>query len=542
MSVVEVTGSPFAQKTSFWIRLDQWLERGGERLNPILVKEARQALKSRQFLVTFSLLLICGWAWSLLGVALLMPSVYFAPSGPFMLIGYFIVLNVPLLLIVPFSAYRSLAGERDDGTFEMLSITTLSSRQIVTGKLGSAVLQMLVYYSALSPCIAFTYLLRGVDILSILLMLVYTFLASLFLSALGLMVATLTHFRHLQMLLSVLLLLGLLFVTFLWCTWSIAMVSQSGALPYDEPAFWISHLTLISGHASYVVLFVLAAAAQLSFASDNRSTRLRIVMVVQQVLITGWCLYLWLQADDDDVLYVLPILSGVHWMVMGSFMIGELAQLSPRIRRRLPQSFLGRLFLTWFNPGSGTGYVFACVNLAAAAATTALAASTAQLIGSGAAPVDLRIHLFSLLLVAYVALYLGVGRMIVLLLRRYLEFGLLLPLLVNVLLVGLGAALPTFLQAWVMGFANFDVYTDLQVTNWMWTLMEVADKGILPTPIVPIVVTSAAAGVFLINLLLAGREVAQVREAVPERVRRDEVEQHPALLAAGGKPRSPFDD
>ena len=33
----------------FWSRLDRWLERSGERLNPILVKEARQALKSRQF-------------------------------------------------------------------------------------------------------------------------------------------------------------------------------------------------------------------------------------------------------------------------------------------------------------------------------------------------------------------------------------------------------------------------------------------------------------------------------------------------------------
>ncbi|MHB8953051.1 MAG: hypothetical protein ACYC4U_08710 [Pirellulaceae bacterium] len=39
-------------------------------------------------------------------------------------------------------------------------------------------LQMLVYYSALSPCIAFTYLLRGVDIVTILLILFYTLWAS----------------------------------------------------------------------------------------------------------------------------------------------------------------------------------------------------------------------------------------------------------------------------------------------------------------------------------------------------------------------------
>ena len=118
-----------------------------------------------------------------------------------------------MLLIVPFSAYRSLAGEREDGTYELLSITTLSARQIVTGKLGSAVLQMLVYYSALSPCIAFTYLLRGVDIVTILLVLFYTFLASVLLSAVGLMVATVSRARHVQVLLSVALLLGLAFLT-----------------------------------------------------------------------------------------------------------------------------------------------------------------------------------------------------------------------------------------------------------------------------------------------------------------------------------------
>jgi len=35
------------------------------------------------------------------------------------------------------------------------------ARQIISGKLGSAALQVLVYLSALAPCLAFTYLLRG---------------------------------------------------------------------------------------------------------------------------------------------------------------------------------------------------------------------------------------------------------------------------------------------------------------------------------------------------------------------------------------------
>jgi ABC-type Na+ efflux pump permease subunit len=80
---------------------------------------------------------------------------------------------------VPYGAYRSLATEREDRTYELLSVTTLRPRQIIGGKLAGAVLQMLVYLSAISPCLAFTYLLRGLDILTIATIIVYLFFGSL---------------------------------------------------------------------------------------------------------------------------------------------------------------------------------------------------------------------------------------------------------------------------------------------------------------------------------------------------------------------------
>src|SRR3954471_8656788 len=126
---------------SRWAKIEALLDRLGDRLNPILVKEARQAMKSRQFVVTFSLLLLCGWLWTALFVLTGLPAIYYAPVGPGILAGYYAVLSVPLLIVVPYAACRSLAGEWEDGTFELLSITTLSARQIIAGKLASAVLQ-----------------------------------------------------------------------------------------------------------------------------------------------------------------------------------------------------------------------------------------------------------------------------------------------------------------------------------------------------------------------------------------------------------------
>ena len=81
-------------------------------------------------------------------------------------------------------------------------------------------------------------------------------------------------------------------------------------------------------------------------------------MVLQHVLGTGWAAWAWLgpARGDEELLYIFLCLAGVHWYAMGCFMTGEAPQLSQRVKRRLPQSFLGRTFFTWFNPGPGTGY------------------------------------------------------------------------------------------------------------------------------------------------------------------------------------------
>ena len=64
-------------------RLDGGIERFGESLNPILVKESRQALKSNQFLITFTLLLACAWGWSTSSIqAPLLPKMLSTSSKP----------------------------------------------------------------------------------------------------------------------------------------------------------------------------------------------------------------------------------------------------------------------------------------------------------------------------------------------------------------------------------------------------------------------------------------------------------------------------
>src|SRR6185437_11493038 len=94
-----VEQAPAARSAAWRDRLEGGLVWLGDRLNPILVKETRQALKSRQFVVTFILVLFLAWAWSIFGVAIIGPSIRYAASGLYMFNGYYVILAVPLMVI-----------------------------------------------------------------------------------------------------------------------------------------------------------------------------------------------------------------------------------------------------------------------------------------------------------------------------------------------------------------------------------------------------------------------------------------------------------
>ena len=277
----------------FGQRLMSHLERAGEWLNPLLVKECRQAMKSKWFAVVFTLVLLACWFWSIVGVIHLGPDVPYRFNGAELFYQYYLILAVPLL-IIPFAAFRSLIAEREDNTYELVSITALTPRQIIGGKLGSAVLQMLVYFSAVAPCMAFTYLLRGIDVLTICLILYYTFLTSLGLSLFSLLMATLVKEKHWQILVSVLLVIGL-FLTFIGAQQLCYDILRCSGLPIRETGFWEFNAVLLIVFASTSVLLYLAAGAQLTFPSENRSTPLRITMLVQQSLFAAMAGYFAIQ-------------------------------------------------------------------------------------------------------------------------------------------------------------------------------------------------------------------------------------------------------
>ncbi|MBA3484431.1 MAG: hypothetical protein H0T51_21730, partial [Pirellulales bacterium] len=329
--------------TRFWSAMENRLLALAEYANPILVKEARQALKSRQFVVTFLIVLIACWIVSFVVVAQIGPQIYYAAAGPTLLIWYFGILCVPLALIVPFSAFRSLAAEQEENTYDLLSITTLSSRQIISGKLASAIVQMMVYLCAVSPCIAFTFLLRGVDAITLGVLLSVAVLGCMGLSMIALLIGAMARVRSTQVVISVGLVLGLAGKCFMGIMLGWAII-EGGSSVYRDSEFWLAMFVVMTIYVTTFGLIHAAAAAQIAFVSENRSTPLRRWMMAQQAC---WCGFIggaaswegtWNRGSNNyaQMMMVLGAGAALYWYFMGILMTGEWPHLSRRVQRSLP--------------------------------------------------------------------------------------------------------------------------------------------------------------------------------------------------------------
>jgi len=516
--------------TTWFTKLLCLLEAIADRANPILVKETRQALKSRQFVLTFLVVLIACWIASFAVVAIA-PNVYYGAEGGSMLIVYCAILAFPLMLIVPYSAYRSLAAEQEDNTYDLLSITALTTGQIITGKLGSAVVQMLVYLSAVSPCIAFAFLLRGIDALTIVVLLVYFGMASLGLSMLALLVGTVAKVRYTQVLLSVLLILGLALAFFL----SIPLV---GTFIYESYSFlrstsyWVWNLAFFTLYATTFALVHAAASAQIAFASENRSTPLRRIMVVQQACFLGWVAVPLLYENGireiNGAVLVSAIFLGIYWYVMGAMLTSEWPYLSRRVQRSLPQTKMGRIFLTWFNPGPGTGYMFCVANLTMIAVIGLFLIFLFSAVAKNSPSLDQVIY-FLTFGWCYIVIFLGLGRLLISLARRFIFVSMTAGFLLHIILLLVACGTPQILAFMSLSGQYYVQYSLLHSSNPIWTLYVLADEGSasIEAFTLSFILVPSALIVLLLNMRTVAAEMQYQRSLLPTRVAEEEALLHP---------------
>lgn len=258
----------------------------GDRFSPILVKELRQGLRTRFF--TAALLLFHSL------IILLLTSVLL--DAPVEMVNgiFWGIAGLMLLLVLPLRAFNELNAESSDGTLDMLTLTSIPSSRILSGKWVALFGQSLLMAGSLLPYMVARYYFGGVEILRESAALVVLVLAS------GIITAALLAFSSQK---SVLLRIALaggvgfaatplgFFTAFLVASKEgDSIVREFLALAAWEKWSLCGGIVALAG---YVIWFFLAlGASRIAPPSENHSTRKRVIVLAAHALLTliGWLL------------------------------------------------------------------------------------------------------------------------------------------------------------------------------------------------------------------------------------------------------------
>lgn len=185
------------------------LARLDDAINPIVVKELRQAVQSRfvtAMLITFLIIQVL-----VVGVTVVTSDdiAHNYQGGRDIFMALLVILLVACVVFVPIYAAVRLGAERNDANTDLFFITTIKPGAIIRGKLFSALVLTGLIYGACMPFMTFTYLLRGLDMPSIALVLGYGLLTSAVCIAASIFAASIPVGRLLRVLFG-LVLLGVL--------------------------------------------------------------------------------------------------------------------------------------------------------------------------------------------------------------------------------------------------------------------------------------------------------------------------------------------
>jgi hypothetical protein len=339
------------------------LSAASDLLSPIVVKEVRQMVRGRDFAWSFAGSLLAGISIAFIGSAGALAGNTSAGRSTYAWL--FSWLAVAGLALIPTSAFSALRNERVEQTFDLMMLTSMSPRRVVTGKLLAQVIRMATLFAAVAPFIAMSFLLGGIDFATIAVSVGMLFAASLLMSAVGLFLSTLMSSRTMSGLVYVGV--GLIALLIVNLTRSFYMFGYYRPYaPTSGPSWsWTLGLalTLI---AAAVVNLVLLADNRLALATANRVTPLRVGFFVQFLVIIGaGAAYLFEPQNIRlDVVHPLGVAAGLHLAVVAMFVVSEDVQVTPSVWQRVRASRWGHPLLAIFRPGAAFGALYVLVQMA----------------------------------------------------------------------------------------------------------------------------------------------------------------------------------
>lgn len=346
-------------------RLLGWISAAGDRLNPIAVKEFRQAVRSRLVVAVLMLfllvdLLIMG------GYLLGSPEAATSMDGGRSVFTFLVtVLFITCLGFVPLYAGVRLSLERNDANLDLLYVTTLPPGAIVRGKYLTAVALTLLIFSACMPFVVFTYLLRGIDLPTIFYVLAVGFLICAVANAMGVFAGCIPGSWFLRGL------VGLGMLVILIYALAATLMGISYALMFGAFRttggweFWAGLGSLVLMVLLGIGLLQVMSVALVSPKASNRMLVPRIYVLGSWAVagvvmaVWSWCL------GDPEYVWTWMIGFGVLFAILAMLALGERDAWNRRVRRSIPQNPLLRLLAFLFYTGSAGGIAWCTLMFAA---------------------------------------------------------------------------------------------------------------------------------------------------------------------------------
>ena len=339
-----------------------WLDETSDRLSPIVVKEVRQIVRGQEFSYSFGASLLAGLAIAFFGAADTLGDGGTSGNGTF--IALMTCLTFLGMVVVPFGAFNALRNERLEQTLELITLTALSPRRVVIGKLLAQGVKLATLFAAMAPFIAMSFLLGGIDFVTILVALLVLFMWSLWACAAFLFLSCLLKSRAMSG-----LIFGaagiVLFVVFNIGRYAYFAASRglggmsvpAGGGVGGWPWRWLAIMATFC--LASMINLVLLAENRLSLATENRVTPLRAGFLVQFLLIAAWALSFINQPSAvDNAVSALGVFGGLHLAVVATFAVTESLVVSRRVLIQLAVSPPRRWLLAMFRPGGGRGALY----------------------------------------------------------------------------------------------------------------------------------------------------------------------------------------
>lgn len=333
-----------------------------DRINPIAVKELRQAVQSR--FVTGMLILLL--------LALLVAMTMMAGQGELSRMqgvsGFgggreafevlFAVLLIGTMIFVPLYTGVRMAMERTHTNLDLLFTTALKPGAVIRGKLFAGMILTLLVFSICLPFMSFTYLLRGVDLPSIFIVLGMGFITIIAMTQFTLMLACVSMNRIVTAVLR-LIALGII----LWSSGMLIffinelLASGIGSM-LGSSDFWRDAAVFVGVIALIMGFSHIMSIALISPPLANRAPPIRLYLLLVW-LIGAACVYSdannWLDFEQASVVTLCAALLVT---------VSERDHIGARVKSAIPRNRVLRIAVFPFFSGAASGVIWTLAMIA----------------------------------------------------------------------------------------------------------------------------------------------------------------------------------